>query len=247
MLVDGDLRRSKVASTIGVSNSAGLSDVLAGRAEVTDLLQRAPQSPNLWVMAAGSAPPNPSEVLGSARMKALLEQLAAHATVIVDAPPLIPVTDGAVLAHQADGAIVVVSVGKTTYDLVAKALDTLQKARGRALGVVLNKVPLKGADAATYSYGYRRHYDEKPTRKKTKNASKSERVGTLPPTSAADIASITDRSPSSPGVARQSSAFDTGAVAEGMADSANGFVDLFDDDTRDAETTGKSRRRNRAS
>jgi capsular exopolysaccharide synthesis family protein len=158
VLVDGDLRRSKVAQTMGVSSSAGLSDVLAGRADVADVLQRSPQSPNLDVLAAGGAPPNPSEVLGSARMKALLTELSEHSIVIIDAPPLIPVTDGAVLAHQADGALLVVSVGKTTYDLVEKALDTLRKARGRALGVVLNKVPLKGADASPYSYEYRRQY-----------------------------------------------------------------------------------------
>lgn len=158
VLVDGDLRRSKVAQTMGVSSSAGLSDVLAGRADVADVLQRSPQSPNLHVLAAGGAPPNPSEVLGSARMKALLADLSEHSIVIIDAPPLIPVTDGAVLTHQADGALLVVSVGKTTYDLVEKALDTLRKARGRALGIVLNKVPLKGVDASPYSYEYRRQY-----------------------------------------------------------------------------------------
>jgi capsular exopolysaccharide synthesis family protein len=158
VLVDGDLRRSKVAQTMGLSSSAGLSDVLAGRADITDVMQRSSQSANLYVLAAGSAPPNPSEVLGSARMKALLDELAEHSTVIVDAPPLIPVTDGAVLTHQADGALLVVGVGKTTYDLIEKALDTLHKARGRALGIVLNKVPLKGADASPYSYEYRRQY-----------------------------------------------------------------------------------------
>jgi capsular exopolysaccharide synthesis family protein len=157
-LVDGDLRRSKVAETMGVTRGAGLSDVLAGRADVTDVLQRSPQSPNLYILAAGSAPPNPSEVLGSARMRALLTDLAEHSIVIIDAPPLIPVTDGAVLTNQADGALLVVSLGKTTYDLVEKALDTLRKARGRALGIVLNKAPLKGIDASPYSYEYKRQY-----------------------------------------------------------------------------------------
>src|SRR6185437_5844530 len=95
---------------------------------------------------------------GSARMKALLSELAEQSIVIIDAPPLIPVTDGAVLTHQADGALLVVSVGRTTYDLVEKALDTLSKARGRALGIVLNKVPLKGVDASPYSYDYRGQY-----------------------------------------------------------------------------------------
>ncbi|MBM7502740.1 polysaccharide biosynthesis tyrosine autokinase [Agromyces aurantiacus] len=158
VLVDGDLRRSMVAKTMGLPGGAGLSDVLAGRAALSEVLQRTPKSNNLLVLAAGSVPPNPSEVLGSERMHTLIADLTKHATVIIDAPPLLPVTDGAVLTHQADGALVVVTLGKTTYDLLDKALNTLQKARGRALGVVLNKSPLKGADAATYSYEYRHDY-----------------------------------------------------------------------------------------
>lgn len=158
VLVDGDLRRSMVAKTMGLPGGAGLSDVLAGRATLVEVLQRTPKSSNLLVLAAGSVPPNPSEVLGSERMHALLADLTKHATVIIDAPPLLPVTDGAVLTHQADGALIVVTLRKTTFDLLDKALDTLQKARGRALGIVLNRAPLRGADAAAYSYEYRRDY-----------------------------------------------------------------------------------------
>lgn len=158
VLVDGDLRRSMVAKTMDLPGGAGLSDVLAGRATLAEVLQRTPRSDNLLVLAAGSVPPNPSEVLGSERMHGLIGDLAKHATVIIDAPPLLPVTDGAVLTHQADGALVVVSLGKTTFDLLEKALDTLRKARGRALGIVLNKAPLRGVDANQYSYEYRREY-----------------------------------------------------------------------------------------
>jgi capsular exopolysaccharide synthesis family protein len=167
VLVDGDLRRSTVATTMGLPGGAGLSDVLSGRAELADVLQRTPRSPNLYVLTAGSVPPNPSEVLGSGRMRKLLADLAVHATVIVDAPPLLPVTDGAVLTHQADGALVVVSLGKTTYDLLEKSLDTLAKSSGRALGVVLNKAPLRGLDSSPYSYEYRREYG---TGKKSEHA-----------------------------------------------------------------------------
>ena len=77
-------------------------------------------------------------------MRALLENLAAHATVIVDAPPLLPVTDGAVLAHQADGALLVVSIGKTTYDLVDKSLDTLNKAAWSCAGNRVESRPSAG-------------------------------------------------------------------------------------------------------
>lgn len=158
VLIDGDLRRSTVATTMGLAGGAGLSDVLSGRAELAEVMQRTRHSSNLFVLTAGSVPPNPSEVLGSDRMRKLLADLARHATVIVDAPPLLPVTDGAVLTHQSDGALLVVSVGKTTYDLLDKALDTLNKVGGRALGVVLNKAPLRGIDSSTYSYEYRREY-----------------------------------------------------------------------------------------
>ncbi|KRE25825.1 polysaccharide biosynthesis tyrosine autokinase [Agromyces sp. Soil535] len=161
VLVDGDLRRSMVAKTMGLPGGAGLSDVLAGRAALAEVLQRTPKSNNLLVLAAGSPPPNPSEVLGSERMHVLLGDLTKHATVIIDAPPLLPVTDGAVLTHQADGALVVVTLGKTTDDLLDKALATLRKARGRALGIVLNKAPLRGVDASPYSYDYRREYTAK--------------------------------------------------------------------------------------
>ncbi|GGI46698.1 capsular exopolysaccharide synthesis family protein [Agromyces flavus] len=151
VLVDGDLRRPMVASNLELPGGAGLSDVLTGRASVADVLQRTPHDAHLLVLAAGTIPPNPSEVLGSARMRQLLEDLAKHATVIIDAPPLLAVTDGAVLTQQADGALLVVGVGKTNYDFVEKALDAVHKVNGRALGLVLNKVPLKGGDASPYA------------------------------------------------------------------------------------------------
>ena len=154
VLVDGDLRRPTVADTMGIVGSAGLTDVLSGRAELVDVLQRVREIPNLVVLGAGGTPPNPSEVLGSARMRAILDQLAEHATVIIDAPPLLPITDGAVLASQSDGALLVASLGKTTYDLVERAVDALEKANSRALGIVLNKVPLRGADASPYARLY---------------------------------------------------------------------------------------------
>ena len=125
VLVDGDLRRSTVATTFGLPNGAGLTDVLAGRADLVDVMHRTPVAERLVVLTAGSVPPNPSEVLGSEKMRGVLADLSKHAMVIIDAPPLLPVTDSAVLAHQADGALLVVGLGKTTYDLVAKAQDAL--------------------------------------------------------------------------------------------------------------------------
>lgn len=163
-LVDGDLRRPTVAKTMGLLSGAGLTDVLAGRAELRDVAQRTPDAPNLVVLTAGTIPPNPSEVLGSERMKTLLRDLAARATVIIDAPPLLAVTDAAVLTHQADGALLVTTVGRTTYDLVEKALGALEKVRGHILGLVLNRAPMSGADAGVYAYEYQSDEQPSPTR-----------------------------------------------------------------------------------
>ncbi|HTN56249.1 MAG TPA: polysaccharide biosynthesis tyrosine autokinase [Microbacterium sp.] len=158
VLVDGDLRRPMVDTIFGLPKGAGLSDVLAGRAELADVAHRVGTSGRLLVIGAGKIPPNPSEVLGSARMKELLEAIAREAIVIVDAPPLVPVTDAAVLAHSTDGAIVVATVGKTTFEVLGKALGNLERAGARPLGIVLNRVPRRGSGAAYYGYQYHGDY-----------------------------------------------------------------------------------------
>ncbi|MDQ0613751.1 capsular exopolysaccharide synthesis family protein [Microbacterium sp. W4I4] len=157
-LIDGDLRRPMIDTIFGLPKGAGLSDVLAGRAELADVAHRVGKSGRLLVIGAGKIPPNPSEVLGSARMKELLTAIAKEAIVIVDAPPLVPVTDAAVLAHHTDGAIIVASVGKTTFEVLGKALGNLDRAGARALGIVLNRVPRRGSGAAYYGYQYHGDY-----------------------------------------------------------------------------------------
>lgn len=158
ILVDGDLRRPMLASIFGLVEGVGLTDVLAGRAEFEDVAQQVGMAGNLFVLGAGTLPPNPSEVLGSARMHKLLSLLAESATVIVDAPPLLPVTDAAVLTHSADGAIIVGSVGKTTIETLQKALQSLHRAGGRCLGVVVNRVPVRGRGKGYYDYRYTGDY-----------------------------------------------------------------------------------------
>lgn len=152
VLIDGDLRRPMVASVFGLVEGAGLTDVLSGRAEFDDVVQSYGGTPNLRILAAGRTPPNPSEVLGSDRMRELMRRLAIDSTVIVDAPPLLPVTDAAVLTHSADGAIIVVGVGRTTIEMLRKAISTLERVGGRALGVVLNRVPKSGGSYHDYRY-----------------------------------------------------------------------------------------------
>jgi capsular exopolysaccharide synthesis family protein len=162
VLIDADLRRPMVASLFDLPEGAGLTDVLTARAEIADVAHSVGAGDNLVVITAGRIPPNPSEVLGSLKMRELIQNLAKHAFVVIDSPPLLPVTDAAVLATNADGAIVVVTAGKTTYEMLHKALGNLEKARARALGVVLNKVPKSGAGATYYGYQYQGEYKARP-------------------------------------------------------------------------------------
>jgi len=106
-------------------------------------------------VGAGTVPPNPSELLGSAAMVAVLRELESRFdVVIIDTPPLLPVTDAAVLSTIAGGTVVVVGAGRVDRDHLARSLQSLEAVKGRLLGLVLNLVPIKGNDAYNYREGY---------------------------------------------------------------------------------------------
>lgn len=166
VLIDGDLRRPTVATWFGLVEGVGLTDVLAGRISVEDALQTPSEHPNLRVLGAGAIPPNPSELLGSQVMRQLLQKLSADALVLIDAPPLLPVTDAAVLTANADGALVVVSSGKTLDTQLGSALDHLSDVEAKALGVVLNRVSPR--DAGNGYYDQYSGYYSQPGRRRDK-------------------------------------------------------------------------------
>lgn len=152
ILVDGDLRRPVIADNFGLISSVGLTDVVLGRVELADVLQTVANRPSLQVLASGPIPPNPSEILASARFNDLINALAEDALVIIDAPPLLPVTDAAILARQFDGCILVVRAGRTTHDELSKSISSIRKIGGEVLGAVLNRVPTSGTAASAYQY-----------------------------------------------------------------------------------------------
>lgn len=154
VVVDGDLRRPTVADVFNLIPGVGVTDVLSGHADLADVLQEWSAMPNLRVLGSGRIPPNPSELLGSFAMKNLLQTLAKDAIVLVDAPPLLPVTDAAVLTRISDGAIVVIRSGQTKEDELAKALGNLQRVNGHVLGTILNRVPTSGSDSYAYYASY---------------------------------------------------------------------------------------------
>ncbi|GAA2097083.1 polysaccharide biosynthesis tyrosine autokinase [Brevibacterium salitolerans] len=158
VVIDGDLRRPMVAKTFGLLPGIGLTDVLIGEAQLSDVMQPWGDTGNLFVLGAGKVPPNPSELLGSNVLHELITELTAHAVVLIDAPPLLPVTDAAILTARTDGAIIIARARKTTYDALKAALRSLDRVHGRALGIILNGVPMKGAKADGYGYQYRAYY-----------------------------------------------------------------------------------------
>ncbi|WP_171027137.1 polysaccharide biosynthesis tyrosine autokinase [Pseudarthrobacter sp. NamB4] len=150
IVVDGDLRHPSVAKIFDVVPGIGITDVLTGKAEVDDVLQQRGDLPNLSILGAGRTPPNPSELLSSHAMKQLLNSLAERGIVIIDAPPLLPVTDAVLLAKIADGAIVVVRAGQTTKEQLTKSLGNIRKVNATILGTLLNCVPAKEFEGYSY-------------------------------------------------------------------------------------------------
>ncbi|MFM2438013.1 MAG: hypothetical protein RLZ55_830, partial [Actinomycetota bacterium] len=179
-LVEADLRKPKVAEYLGIAGSVGLVDILSGQIPLADGIVSWRRG-LLSVIPSGPIPPNPSEMLGSRQMAHMLEELRnTYDIIIIDAPPLLPVTDAAVLARNADGALMVTRFGRTTRDQVRKASLVLENVGARLLGTVLNFVPTRGGSYGYgygygyggygYGYGYGHKRSEKKGRKDTQSA-----------------------------------------------------------------------------
>ncbi|TQS92789.1 polysaccharide biosynthesis tyrosine autokinase [Arthrobacter sp. TS-15] len=151
-LIDADLRRPMVGDYLNLDQNVGLTTVLIGAADINDVLQPWGDD-RLFVMTSGRIPPNPSEILGSDEMKTLVARLEqVFDCIIIDAPPLLPVTDAAVLSQHVGGVVVVVGSQKVRQQELVRALESLEMVDAKLLGVVLNRLPGKGPDA--YAYGY---------------------------------------------------------------------------------------------
>src|SRR4051794_2595038 len=154
VLIEADLRRPRVGDYLGIETAVGLTDVLIGEVSLDDVIQPWGTTGKISALPAGTIPPNPSELLASRQMADLLERLSNDRLVIIDAPPLLPVTDAAVLTASASGAILVVRAGSTRKEQVKHAVENLQGVGGRLFGTVYNMAPTKGPDAYGYGYGY---------------------------------------------------------------------------------------------
>ena len=156
VLFDGDLRRPTIHKQFGQINRAGLTDVIMRDPGQWSDITIASGIPNLSLLLSGTLPPNPSELLGSKRMHQLLEQLhQSYDVVIIDAPPLLPVTDALVLAPMTDGVVLVIDYGGTRIGEARQGKTQLDQSGARVVGVVLNKIP---TGRRGYAYYYRHYY-----------------------------------------------------------------------------------------
>ena len=175
LLLEADLRRPKVAEYLGVDGSRGLTDVLIGQATLDNTIIHW-QRGLLDFLPAGAIPPNPSELLASHQMADLLAELAKrYDLVILDAPPLLPVTDAAILSTAADGAILVARHGTIKREQVADSADALRQVNARIFGTVLNFVPVRKRRkyGYGYEYGYGYGYEPRESGKDTDGAIES--------------------------------------------------------------------------
>jgi capsular exopolysaccharide synthesis family protein len=151
-----DLRRPRIHDFFGLTNDVGLTSVLLGEVALKDALQPVPGIDGLSILASGPLPPNPSELLSSARVAEVFASLQEDFDlVLLDSPPVLPVTDAAVLSRQADALLLVATAGGTTRREFSRAVELLRQVDAPLIGSVLNGVTGEGGYG--YAYGYSRY------------------------------------------------------------------------------------------
>ena len=168
LLIDADLRRPSIHKALGMGPRVGLSNVLTGGATSQQATVRSPILPNLFILPAGTPPPNPAELMASQQMFDLLAELREqYDHIVIDTPPTLSVTDAVVLSTRSDAVVLVIRSSQTTKPALRRTRDILTQVNARVAGVLLNAVNLNSPD---YSYYYeyqgkhgQRYYDESQT------------------------------------------------------------------------------------
>ena len=165
ILVDADLRKPVIHKIFEGDNKPGLTNILIEDKKIKEVIREASDiNPNLYYIPSGPIPPNPSELLGSNKMKGVLTDLKEQADFILfDSPPVIAVTDALVLANQVDGVMLVLDAGGVTREIAMQAKLLLEKAKAKILGTVLNKI---NVESEGYYYYY--YYGDEVKKKKRK-------------------------------------------------------------------------------
>ena len=166
LVLDCDMRRPKMHRLLGVDRDKGMSNILVGARTLEEVIVHT-QIPNMDFIPSGPIPPNPSEMLGSDRMKSLLEEARTrYERIIIDSPPISAVTDAVILSRVADGTAVIIRSGVTNREIVKNGLSQLQAVNARILGAILNGVHLDRDRYYYYQYQYYYYYGESGEKRK---------------------------------------------------------------------------------
>ena len=152
LLVDTDLRRPTVHSVFGVPREPGLTNILFDKISLAEAIHQS-DVPNLSLLTCGIIPPNPAELLGSEKMKELIDELMRHFDMVIfDTPPVVAVTDSLLLGMKVDAMIVIARADSTKADALIRSVDTIERSGARLLGIVLNNFNVANAYGAYYRY-----------------------------------------------------------------------------------------------
>jgi polysaccharide biosynthesis transport protein len=153
VLVSCDLRKPRLGQFFGIDESQGLTTAILGEQPVEELVQAVPGDDNLWLLGSGQMPPNPAELLNSRRAEEVFSALRGlFDLVLIDSPPVLPVTDAVVLAKDADATVLIVAAGRTSRGDLQRASEKLAQVNAHVVGLVLNETTRQGGG---YGYGYR--------------------------------------------------------------------------------------------
>jgi capsular exopolysaccharide synthesis family protein len=156
VLVSCDLRKPRLGEFFGLDERLGLTTAILGEQSVEELIQPVPGDDNLWLLGSGQMPPNPAELLNGRRIQEVFKTLRGlFDLVLIDSPPVLPVTDAVVLAKDADATLLIVAAGQTSRGDLQRAAEKLAQVNASVVGLVLNETTRQGGG---YGYGYQYGY-----------------------------------------------------------------------------------------
>lgn len=164
VIIDADMRKPRLHKIFGKENGVGLSNFLSGNAELDSVIKNS-EIPNLYYIPSGPIPPNPSELLGSALFKDMIECLGSRFNhLLIDSPPLLAFSDSVIISTNVDGVIMVVIDGKTPRETLQRSKEVLLQVDARILGVVINRAKIRGGEYGSYYHRYYYYYGDEEKR-----------------------------------------------------------------------------------
>ncbi len=177
VIIDGDMRKARLFHLFKLNNQKGLSNLLIGQCTMEEVLQKGPV-PNLSIITSGHHPSNPPELLVSPSLKKVIDELKIrYDLIIIDSPPIVPLTDSVIISNIVDGVALVIHGGVTDSEVILQGLDFLKKSNARILGAIINNIDLtKRGRYYYYKYYYYHYYGNEEMR--TKKRSKKNHIPT---------------------------------------------------------------------